>query len=84
LVGASFQFIEILKYSCGLRPTKRLRSDGESRYAGKLGSAATLNQNPILETASILFKGRADQDLTQNIKLIVAFFNQSAKSSRLC
>jgi hypothetical protein len=67
-IGASFQVLEILKYSCGL----------------KLGPAATLNQNPIFEIASIPFKGRAGQDLTQNIKLIVAFFNQSAKSSRLC
>jgi len=35
-VGTSFQILEILKYSSGF----------------KLGSAATLNQNPIFEMAS--------------------------------
>jgi hypothetical protein len=39
-VGASFQILEILKYSSGL----------------KRGPVATLNQNPIFEMASIIFK----------------------------
>ena len=47
----------------GLRPTGSIRSDGESRTAGKrgpvarvtakpLGEDGILNQNPILDTAS--------------------------------
>jgi len=46
------QLLEILMYSCGLRPTKRIKSAGSSRNAGKLGPAATLNQNPNFEMAS--------------------------------
>jgi len=41
-VGASFQILEILKYSSGL----------------KLSPAAILNQNPILEMASSNFSER--------------------------
>jgi hypothetical protein len=55
------KILEILMYSCGLRPTKRIRSDGSSRDAGQLGPAATLNQNPIFEMASadgFLLSGR--------------------------
>jgi hypothetical protein len=51
-VGASFQILDIQKYASGLRPTRRIRSDGESSNAGKLGPAAILNQNPIFEMAS--------------------------------
>jgi hypothetical protein len=40
-VGASFQILEILKYSSGLT----------------LGPAATLNQNPIFEMASGFLSG---------------------------
>jgi hypothetical protein len=42
-VGASFQILEILKYSSGLT----------------LGPAATLNQNPIFEMASHFLSGPA-------------------------
>jgi len=38
-----------LRRTSGLRPTDRIRSDGKSRVAGKPGSAAILNQNPIFE-----------------------------------
>jgi hypothetical protein len=52
-----------LRRTSGLRPTKRIRSDGESSNAGKLGPAARvpakplgedgiLNQNPIFEMGS--------------------------------
>ena len=51
-VGASFQILDNPQVACGLRPTDRIRSDGESSYAGKLGPAAILNQNPIFEMAS--------------------------------
>ena len=47
------QVSELSMYSCGLRPTGRIRSDGKSSYAGKLGSASILNQNPFFEMASI-------------------------------
>jgi hypothetical protein len=53
-VGALFQILEIPKYSSGLRPTKTILSGGKSRSAGKRGPAATLNQNPIFEMASII------------------------------
>jgi hypothetical protein len=39
-VGPSIQLLEILEYACGL----------------KLGPALSLNQNPIFEMASTLFK----------------------------
>jgi len=51
-VGASLQILDIQQYAFGLRPTRSIRSDGESRNAGKLGSAAILSQNPIFEMAS--------------------------------
>ena len=62
-VGASFQILDIQQYACGLRPTDSIRSDGESRNAGKLRPAARvpakplgeegiLNQNPIFEMDS--------------------------------
>jgi hypothetical protein len=62
-VGASFQILNIQQYASGLRPTRGIRSDGESSNAGKLGPAARvpakplgedgiLNQNPIFEMGS--------------------------------
>jgi hypothetical protein len=51
-VGASLQILDIQQYASGLRPTKRILSDGKSRAAGKLGPAAILNQNPIFEMGS--------------------------------
>ena len=51
-VDASFQILDIQQYACGLRPTDSIRSDGESRNAGKLRPAAILNQNPIFEMDS--------------------------------
>jgi hypothetical protein len=51
-VGASLQILDIQQYACGLRPTRGIRSDGESSNAGKLGPAAILNQNPIFEMDS--------------------------------
>ena len=51
-VGASLQILDIQQYASGLRPTRSIRSDGESCNAGKLGSAAILSQNPIFEMAS--------------------------------
>jgi hypothetical protein len=56
-VGASFQIFDIHQYACGLRPTRSIRSDGESRNAGKLGPAAILSQNPIFELASCFLIG---------------------------
>ena len=52
-VGASFKILEILQYACVFDPQKRIRSDGESGFAWKLGPAANLNQNPFFEMASI-------------------------------
>jgi hypothetical protein len=51
-VGAEFQILDIQYYASGLRPTKIIGSDGESSYAGKLGPAAILDQNPIFEMGS--------------------------------
>jgi hypothetical protein len=34
-VGASLQILDIQQYASGLRPTRRIRSDGESRNAGR-------------------------------------------------
>jgi len=51
-VGASLQILNIQQYASGMRPTKIIESDGKSSNAGKLGSAAILNQNPIFEMGS--------------------------------
>ena len=56
-IGASFQLLDIQQYASGLRPTRSIRSDGESSNAGKIGLAAILNQNPIFEMASKKMKG---------------------------
>jgi membrane-bound serine protease (ClpP class) len=58
-VGASFKILKILESACGLRPTKNIKSDGESGFAWKLGPAATLNQNTIFEKASKLLRTAA-------------------------
>ena len=63
-VGASLQILDIQQYASGLRPTRPIKSEGESSNAGKLGPAARvpakplgedgiLNQNPIFEIGSI-------------------------------
>jgi hypothetical protein len=62
-IGAELKILDIQPYASGLRPTKIIRSDGESRNEGKLGPAARvpaeplgedgiLNQNPIFVTGS--------------------------------
>jgi hypothetical protein len=51
----------------GLRPTRRIRSDGESRNAGKLGSAAILSQNPIFEMGSDKARGPRPEDRNDSI-----------------
>jgi len=48
-VGAFFQVLDILEYACGLRPTKKNRSGGKSRTAGKLSSALILDKNLYFE-----------------------------------
>jgi hypothetical protein len=48
-VGAAFQILDIQPYACGLRPTRSIRSDGESRNAGKLGPAARVPAKPLGE-----------------------------------
>jgi hypothetical protein len=48
-VGASFQILNPPQADPGLRPTGRIRPEGESSYAGKLCSAEILNKNPIFE-----------------------------------
>jgi len=66
-IDASLQILDIQQYASGLRPTKRILSDGKSRAAGKLGPAARvpakplgedgiLNQNPIFEMGSNQFE----------------------------
>ncbi len=52
-VGASFQILDTQQYASGLRPTKITGSGGKSRFAGKRGRAAILNQKPIFGMASI-------------------------------
>jgi hypothetical protein len=62
-IGASFQILDVQQHASGLQPTRSIKSDGESRNAGKLGPAARvpakplgedriLNQNPIFEMGS--------------------------------
>jgi hypothetical protein len=47
-------FADIREYACGLRPTKKNRSDGDSRKAGILGLALISNENPNFDITSKL------------------------------
>lgn len=60
------------------RPTAKIRLDGESSYAGKLGTASILNQNTFFEMASSVFVLK----LTSFFQFLKQFFCQLVCSSQ--